>query len=131
MNKRPPLVILGATIAVLFGFIGIFSGVYGLNQPLTTADGLTAWPNMIVGLICLVAALGFWVMKRWSEYAYGAALAGHIVIQMWLAIGRSASGRVVPPLTYLFLLIVPLISLAVFLDIEYQRRQGILTAGIF
>lgn len=125
--KRPVLVIAGATVAVLFGFVGIFSGVNGLNMPVTTADGLTAWPNMIVGIVCLVAALGFWIMKRWSEYAYGVAFAGHVIIQIWLLVGRSTSSRVVPPLTYLFLLVVPFISLAVFLDIEYQRRQGVLT----
>lgn len=128
-TKRPPLVILGATIALLFGLAGVFSGVVGLNQPLTNADGLTAWPNMIVGLLCLFAAIGFWLMKLWSEYAYGAALAGHIILQFWLALGRATSGRVVPFTSYLSLMVVPIVSLAVFLDIEYHRRQGLLTQG--
>lgn len=111
--------------------MSFFAGANSLTQPLTVADSLTAWPNMIIGLMCIVAALAFWGLKAWSEYLYGLVLAGHLIIPVWLVVGRIASGQPVSLATFLGLVAIPFLSIVVFADIEYHRRQGILTGGIF
>lgn len=126
MSKRPWLLIVGAALAFLLGLVGVVSGVYGFGQPVNTADGLTAWPSLLTGLVAIVAAIGFWLLKKWSVYVYLLAFAGHLLTQIMLYFGRTATGRVVPPLTIIFLAIVPLLSLCILANMEYHRRKGVL-----
>ena len=126
MSNRPLLLLIGAALALFIGLVALVSGLFGLNQPLTNADGLTAWPNLLTGLASIVAAIGFWSLKKWSVYVYVLAFAGHLLTQIMLYFGRTASGRVVPPLTIVFLAIVPLLSLSILADMECHRRKRVL-----
>lgn len=127
MNKRPTLIIAGSALALVIGLLAFGSGLLGFSRPLTSADGLTAWPNLLTGAASIVAAVSFWSLKKWSMYVYLIAFAGHVLTQIMLYFGRSATGRAVPPVTVAFLAVVPLLSLAILVDIEFHRRKGVLS----
>jgi hypothetical protein len=126
MSVRSTWLIGGVLAALLFGLLGVAAGLNGFRAAPASADGLTAWPSLLTGLACLAAAIGLWRLKKWAEWVYLAAFAGHVLIQALLYFGRAATGRAAPPLTIAFLFVVPLVSLAVLADMEYHRRRGIL-----
>lgn len=127
MSNRPLLLVAGCALAMLIGFVSFVSGLLGFGRPLTSADGLTAWPNLLTGAASIVAAIGFWSLKKWSVYVYVLAFAGHLLTQIVLYFGRNGTGRVVPPLTIVFLAIIPMLSLAILADMEFHRRRGVLS----
>ena len=127
MSKHSLLLAAGSALALLIGLVALVSGFIGFSQPLTSADGLTAWPNLLTGAASIAAAAGFWSLKKWSEPVYLLAFVGHVVTQIMLYFGRGATGRTVPPMTIAFLAVVPLLSLAILADMEYQRRKGALS----
>ncbi len=127
MSKRPWPLVAGSALALLIGLAAFMSGIIGFNRPLASADGITAWPNLLTGAVSIVAAIGFWSLRKWSIYVYVVALACHVLTQIMLYFGRNATGRTVPPTAIAFLAVVPLLSLAILTDIEFHRRKGILS----
>ena len=127
MSKRSLLLSVGSLLALLIGLVALVSGFIGFRSPLNSADGLTAWPNLLTGAASIAAAAGFWSLKKWSEPVYLLAFVGHMVTQVMLYFGRGATGRAVPPMTIAFLAVVPLIALGLLADMEFHRRKGILT----
>lgn len=113
-------------LALLLGLAGVASGLLGFRTGVGAADSLTALPNLLAGLAAIAGAAGFWLLKKWAEWIYLAAFAGHVLIQALLYFGRSATGRAATPVTIIFLLAVPLVSLAVLADMEFHRRRGML-----
>jgi hypothetical protein len=127
VSKRSLLLAAGSVLALLIGLVALVAGFIGFQSPLNSADGLTAWPNLLTGAASIVAAAGFWSLKKWSEAVYLLVFVGHVVTQILLYFGRAATGRAVPSMTIAFLAVVPLISLAILADMEYHRRKGALS----
>lgn len=127
MRERPFLFTVGCTVALLLGLVSLVSGYLGLDDPISSADGLTAWPNLITGALVLVAVAGLWLLKKWGLYVYIVAFAAHVALQVMLYARGTAEGRTVPAVTMLFLALVPLISLAVLIDMIVHSRKGLLS----
>lgn len=111
----------------MLGLLSFVSGIIGFNSPLRSADGITAWPNLITGAVSIVGAVGFWNLKRWSVYVYLIAFAGHLLTQVMIYFAQNAVGREAPPMTIVFLAVVPLVSLMILGNMEVQRRKGTLS----
>lgn len=127
MRERPFLFTAGCVVALLLGLVSLTSGYLGMDDPATSADWFTAWPNVITGVLALVAVAGLWMLKRWGLYVYVVAFVAHVAIQVLLYARGTAEGRTVPPITILFLAVVPLISLAVLIDMVVHNRRGLLS----
>ncbi len=127
MRGRSPAVVWGAVLPFMLGLLSFVSGIIGFNSPPGSADGITAWPNLITGAVSIGGGVGFWNLKRWSVYVYLIAFAGHVLTQVILYFARNAVGREVPPVTIVFLAVVPLVSLIILGNMVVQRKKGALS----
>ena len=121
-NRRPPSVILGILFSLLVRAMALVAAKVGFAGKGSAA----AWPNLLTGVALFIGTVGYFMLKKWAVPVYRVAVVGHFVSHTTLLSLRSGSGHVTLPMIVV-LAIVPLIALAILVNMERQRRQGLLS----
>lgn len=81
-KERPALI----TLICILGFLGVASGLWGLESPYDRELGTTFQAyHAVVLTLSLIVLIGLWKMKKWSVILYGViAVINPIVLwQVW------------------------------------------------
>ena len=123
-SKKPVSFYLAIVFSIFVGIASILSAKVGYSGNGRAVDTATALPNLITGLCSVVGAIAYYANNKLAIPIYLVAVVGHFASH-YLLISVRGGWSHVPPIGLIFLIAVPLLSLAVLVHIIQHFKPSI------